>query len=50
MGEYICTGHCEYCTIECATAGVPENESDDTQEFNLDEFDLDDCWPECRNA
>ena len=36
MDEYTCTGYCEYCTLECATAGLPENESD----FEYEDDDL----------
>ena len=43
MDEYTCTGYCEYCTLECATAGLPENESD----FEYEDDDLEQKYWGC---
>ena len=39
MDEYYCIGHCEYCTLDCATAKTPDDESDLTLEEYFEECD-----------
>ncbi len=36
MDEYYCTGNCDDCVLECATAGLPIDESEINHELQLE--------------